>query len=113
MENILFNELVLRGYQVDVGTVRYAETVGNQKTEKQHEINFVVNMGMKKVYIQSAFRVDGPEKRKQEITPLLKSGDFFKKILVTSGNSKPHMDDHGILYMGVIPFLLDEQSLNA
>lgn len=113
MENILFNELVLRGYQVDVGTVRYAETVGNQKTEKQHEINFVVNMGMKKVYIQSAFRVDDPEKRKQEITPLLKSGDFFKKILVTSGNSKPHMDDHGILYMGVIPFLLDEQSLNA
>ena len=113
MENILFNELVLRGYQVDVGTVRYAETVGNQKTEKQHEINFVVNMGMKKVYIQSAFRVDDPEKRKQEITPLLKSGDFFKKILVTSGNSNPHLDDHGILYMGVIPFLLDEQSLNA
>ena len=111
MENILYNELILRGYAVDVGTVRYAETKGGRKTEKQHEIDFVVNLGMKKVYIQSAFRIDGDEKRRQEITPLLKSGDFFKKIVVTSGSTKPNMDDNGILYAGIIPFLLDKNSI--
>ena len=67
---------------------------------------------MKKVYIQSAFRIDAPEKRQQEILPLLKSGDFFKKIVVSSGSAKPHMDENGISYAGVIPFLLDDNSLN-
>lgn len=112
MENILFNELILRGYSVDVGAVRFAETKDGQKIEKQHEIDFVVNMGMKKVYIQSAFSIEDPQKRKQEITPLLKSGDFFKKIVVTGGNAKPHMDEHGITYMGIIPFLLNKDSLD-
>ena len=111
MENILYNELIRRGYAVDVGTVRFAETKAGRKVEKQHEIDFVVNLGMKKVYIQSAFRIDEEEKHRQEILPLLKSGDFFKKIVVTSGNSKPHMDDNGILYVGIIPFLLDNNSL--
>lgn len=111
MENILFNELILRGYNVDVGAVRYAETLDGKKIEKQHEIDFVVNMGLKKVYIQSAFSIDDPQKRSQEITPLLKSGDFFKKIVVTAGSAKPHMDEHGIFYMGIIPFLLDSNSL--
>lgn len=112
MENILFNELVLRGYAVDVGTVRFSETKDGKRIEKQHEIDFVVNMGMKKVYIQSAFRIDDPEKRRQETLPLLKSGDFFKKIIVTSGSAKPHMDENGILFVGVIPFLLDGNSLD-
>ena len=112
MENILFNELVLRGYSVDVGAVRFAEKKNGKKVERQHEIDFVVNMGMKKVYVQSAFSIDDPDKRQREILPLLKSGDFFKKIVVTSGNGKPHMDDNGILYTGVIPFLLDEDSLD-
>lgn len=112
MENILFNELVLRGYNVDVGTVRYAETKDGIKVERQHEIDFVVNMGMKKVYVQSAFRIEDPDKKKQEITPLLKSGDFFKKMVITSGSGKAHMDENGILYIGVIPFLLDRNSLD-
>ena len=112
MENILFNELILRGYNVDVGTVRYAEIKDGKKIERQHEIDFVVNAGMKKVYIQSAFRIEDSDKRKQEITPLLKSGDFFKKMVVTSGNSKVHMDENGILYVGIIPFLLDRDSLD-
>ena len=112
MENILFNELILRGYNVDVGTVRYAETKDGIKVEKQHEIDFVVNMGMKKVYVQSAFRIEDPDKKKQEITPLLKSGDFFKKMVVTAGNGKAHMDENGILYVGIIPFLLDRNSLD-
>ena len=112
MENILFNELTIRGYQVDVGTVRFAETKNGKKTEKQHEIDFVVNMGMKKVYIQSAFRMDDPAKREQELKPLLKSGDFFKKMVIIAGNSKPHLDDSGILITGIIPFLLDQNSLD-
>ena len=111
MENILYNELVLRGHTVDVGAVRFAEMQDGKKVEKQHEIDFVVNMGMKRVYVQSAFRIDDPEKRRQEILPLLKSGDFFKKIVVTSGSARPHMDENGILYAGVIPFLLDPDSL--
>lgn len=112
MENILYNELVLRGYSVDVGTVRYAETKSGVKLERQHEIDFVVNRGMKRVYIQSAFSVEGEEKKRQEITPLLKSGDFFKKMVITAGSAKAHMDESGILYMGIIPFLLDRNSLD-
>lgn len=112
MENILYNELVLRGYSVDVGTVRYAETKGGVKLERQHEIDFGVNRGMKRAYIQSAFSLDGEEKREQEITPLLKSGDFFKKMVITAGSAKAHMDENGILYMGIIPFLLDQNSLD-
>ena len=112
MENILYNELVRRGYSVDVGSVRFAVKQDGKKIEKQHEIDFVVNMGMRKVYIQSAFRIDDPEKRQQEILPLMKSGDFFRKIVVSSGSAKPHMDENGILYTGVIPFLLDEGSLD-
>jgi len=112
MENILFNELVIRGYSVDVGAIRFAQMKDGKKVEKMHEIDFVVNMGMKKVYIQSAFSIADPDKRQQEITPLLKSGDFFKKIVITSGNSKPHMDENGISYIGIIPFLLDPDSIN-
>ena len=113
MENILFNELLIRGCSVDVGTVRYAETKNGKKSETAHEIDFGVNMGMKKVYIQSAFSIAEEEKRKQEIMPLLKSGDFFKKIVVTAGSGKAHTDENGIVYVGIIPFLLDGDSLNA
>lgn len=113
MENILFNELVIRGYSIDVGSIRFAEIKDGKKVEKNHEIDFVVNMGMKKVYIQSAFSIADAEKRKQEITPLLKSGDFFKKIVVTAGNSKPHMDENGISYIGIIPFLLNPDSIDS
>ena len=111
MENIIFNELKIRGYNVDVGAVRYAESKDGKKVEKHHEIDFVVNMGMNRVYIQSALSVSDDEKKQQEITPLLKSGDFFKKIVVTDGNGKPHMDELGIQYTGVIPFLLDPNSI--
>lgn len=113
MENVLFNELIIRGYSVDVGAIRFAEMKDGKKIEKTHEIDFVVNMGTKKVYIQSAFSIADAEKKKQEITPLLKSGDFFKKIVVTAGNSKPHMDENGINYIGIIPFLLDPDSVET
>ena len=113
MENILFNELITRGYSVDVGAIRFAEKKDGKKVEKMHEIDFVVNTGLKKTYIQSAFSIADPDKLKQEITPLLRSGDFFQKIVVSAGNSKPHMDENGIYHMGVIPFLLNPDSIDA
>ncbi len=99
------------GHGVVVGAIRYAESKDGKKTEKHHEIDFVVNMGMNRVYIQSALSLSDDEKRQQEITPLRKSGDFFRKIVVTGGNSKPHLDEQGIQYTGVIPFLLDKDSM--
>ena len=108
MENAIYNELVVRGCSVDVGAVRFAQTRGGKKTDAMHEIDFVVNRGSDKLYIQSALSVDGPAKREQEVTPLLKSGDFFRKIVVAGGSALPHVDENGITYVGVIPFLLDE-----
>lgn len=73
-----------------------------------HEIDFVLNMGANRLYIQSALSVEDEAKRKQEIAPLIKSGDFFRKIVVTGGNRRPVTDENGITYVGIIPFLLDE-----
>ena len=109
MENILHNELVLRGFAVDVGSVRFTKTVaGRLLPERWHEIDFVVNRGSQKVYIQSAFSIHDAEKHQQEILPLLKSGDSFRKLVVTGGNTKMHTDENGISYVGIIPFLLEE-----
>jgi len=109
MENILHNELVLRGFAVDVGSVRFTKTVdGRLLPERWHEIDFVVNRGNQKVYIQSAFSIHDAEKHQQEILPLLKSGDSFRKLVVTGGNTKMHTDENGISYVGIIPFLLEE-----
>ncbi|HHW93647.1 MAG TPA: ATP-binding protein [Clostridiaceae bacterium] len=109
MENILHNELVLRGFAVDVGSVRFTKTVdGRLLPERWHEIDFVVNRGSQKVYIQSAFSIHDAEKHQQEILPLLKSGDSFRKLVVTGGNTKIHTDEKGISYVGIIPFLLEE-----
>lgn len=111
MENIIFNELVARGYSVDVGVAQVSSTKNGVQTKSNYEIDFVVNMGFNKIYIQSAFSIDDEEKKKQEIRPLMNSGDFFKKIVVVNGNQKRSTDENGITYIGVIPFLLDKDSL--
>ena len=107
MENAIYNELLRRGYGVDVGVV---ETVGKDKNgksvKKRSEIDFVVNLGQTKVYIQSAFAIPDQAKREQETYSLRHSGDFFKKIVVENGVAMPRTDDNGIVYVGVIPFLL-------
>ena len=108
MENAIYNELAVRGYSVDVGAVRFAQTRGGKKTDAMREIDFVVNRGADKLYIQSALNIDDPVKREQEIAPLLKSGDFFRKVVVVGGSALPHVDEKGIPYVGIIPFLLDE-----
>lgn len=108
MENILYNELVARGYSVDVGAVSFADRKAAKRGASMHEIDFVLNMGASRLYIQSALSVEDEGKRAQEIAPLLKSGDFFRKIVVTGGSRKPTYDENGIMYVGVIPFLLEE-----
>ena len=111
MENIIYNELISRGYLVDVGVIEIVETKEGHKTKKQCEIDFVVNKGTKKYYIQSALNVSDPDKLQTEIRPLKKTSDFFKKILIVKTSMKPWTDDDGILHLGLYDFLLNDDPL--
>lgn len=111
MENMLYNELLMRGLSVDVGVVEVLQTIDGKRKQSQYEIDFVVNTGKEKVYIQSALNVDDPEKRKQETFSLKHSGDFYRKIVVLDGNQRMWTDEDGIIYVGIIPFLLDVETL--
>ena len=105
MENVIFNELNARGCQVDVGVVAVSG--------RQHEIDFVVNRAPGKLYIQVALELPNPEKREQELLPLRKCDDFFRKMMIVSGYAPPHFTHDGILEVGVIPFLLDKKILDT
>ena len=111
MENIIYNELISRGYLVDVGVIEIVEIKEGHKTKKQCEIDFVVNKGTKKYYIQSALNVSDPDKLQTEIRPLKKTSDFFKKILIVKTSMKPWTDDDGILHLGLYDFLLNDDPL--
>ena len=113
MENAIYNELIRRGYNVDVGVVEHFGKVDGKTVKRQYEIDFVVNLGLKKVYVQSAFRIPDEEKRSQETAALRRSGDFFRKIVVTSGARRPLSDENGVVYVGVIPFLLNSALLEG
>lgn len=113
MENAIYNELIRRGYNVDVGVVEHYGKENGKTVRRQCEIDFVVNLGMKKVYVQSAFRISDDKKREQETKSLKWSGDFFRKIVVTSGTRRPLLDEDGIVYVGVIPFLLEPSILDG
>lgn len=108
MENMIYNELMRRGYSVDVGIVELSRTIDGKRKMSQYEIDFVVNAGNNKVYIQSALNIDTPAKRAQETFSLKNTGDFFRKIVVLDGNSKMWTDEDGVIYIGVIPFLLED-----
>ncbi|MDE6515492.1 MAG: ATP-binding protein, partial [Bacteroidales bacterium] len=108
MENMIYNNLIRRGYAVDVGIVELNRTVDGKRKMSQYEIDFVVNAGNSKVYIQSALNVDTPEKKAQETFSLRNTGDFFRKIVVLDGSRKPWSDEDGVMYVGVIPFLLED-----
>lgn len=112
MENVIFNELKVRGYSVDVGVVESKETIDGKRKLKQLEIDFVANKGSKKYYIQSAYEMPTEEKLKQEKRSLLKLRDSFKKIIVVKDNIRPQIDENGIVTMGLINFLLDQNSLD-
>ncbi len=108
MENMIYNELIRRGYSVDVGIVEVTRVIDGKRKQSQYEIDFVVNIGNSKVYIQSALNVDTPEKKAQETFSLRNTGDFFRKIVLLDGSRKLWTDEDGVMYMGVIPFLLDD-----
>lgn len=112
MENVLHNELVRRGLAVDVGVVETVETRNGRRAKSLREIDFVVNDGPRRTYIQSAWAIPDAEKRLAETLPLRKTGDFFRKIVVTGDLfEKPWTDETGIEYIGILPFLLDETFL--
>ena len=112
MENVLYNDLVRRGYDVDVGVVEVNTTGQDGKNvRKQLEVDFVANRGDERCYIQSALSIDDPEKKKQEIESLIRIPDSFKKIVVVKDYMKPWQDDNGIQYVGVEQFLLNEDFL--
>ena len=111
METIIYNELLCREYSVDVGVVEIVETNAGKRTKKQCEIDFVVNRGLKKYYIQSALSVSERAKLETELRPLKNTKDFFKKIIITKTSMRPWTDDDGILHLGLYEFLLNENSL--
>ena len=113
MENILYNELRLRGFNVDVGAVkkRSMDDEAGKRVSKQLEIDFVANLGRKRYYIQSAFRLADEEKERQEKASLLALHDSFKKILVVKDTIQPRTDNDGILTLGLFDFLMNEDSL--
>lgn len=112
MENIIYNELRRRGCKVDVGMVeqRFVDNDGKWQ-RKQLEVDFVVNEGNQRYYIQSALALPDEEKRKQEMGSLLRINDSFKKIIIVKDDIKPWRDENGILTMGLLDFLMNADSL--
>lgn len=112
MENIVYNELRMRGYSVDVGVVPIAEKNQNGKvTRKQLEVDFVCNLGSSRYYIQSAYALPDEAKRAQEIRPFRKIDDSFKKIIITKDMVPTYYDEYGILTVNIYDFLLDPKCL--
>lgn len=112
MENVIYNELRMRGYNVDVGVVPVAEkSPDGNVSRKQLEVDFVCNLGSSKYYIQSAYSIPDEAKRTQETRPFRKIDDSFRKILITRDIIRPYYDDFGILTMNIFDFLLDPASL--
>ena len=112
MENVIYNELRMRGFSVNVGNLTVVENEKTGKTvKKQLEVDFICNKGSRKYYIQSAYMLGTAEKMEQEIRPFLKINDSFKKIVITSDTPKPFYNDEGILMMNVYDFLLNANSL--
>ena len=109
MENIIYNELMIRGYNVDVGVVEIRD---ENKDRKQLEVDFVCNLGNKRYYIQSALNLETREKTLQEERPLMNINDNFKKIIVVKDNIKPWYTEEGILVIGVQEFLLNQNSMD-
>lgn len=109
MENIIFNELKIRDFNVDLGAITLNKT--NEKghgIRKQLEIDFLCNKGSKRYYILSAYAIPDQSKMEQELRSLMLTGDFFKKIIITKDAPAPYYNDDGVLVMSVYDFLLNE-----
>ena len=109
MENIIYNDLKARGFNVDIGVVEYFTKDNTGKTiRKDCEVDFIVNRGSQRVYIQSAYEIPDNAKMEQEKNSLRRINDSFRKIIITKDYMKPRTDDDGIIRMGIINFLLDD-----
>ena len=106
MENVIYNELRMKGFTVDVGLVEVREKRDGKLTYIQYEVDFIANNGIDKYYIQSAFAIDDEEKRQQELNSLLKIDDSFRKIVIVGSDIAEYTDDRGIRFMGLFQFLL-------
>lgn len=112
MENIIYNELLVRGFNVDVGVVEHSERDGSGKVvRKRLEVDFVCNRGNQRYYIQSAFAIPDSDKMQQEQKSLVHIGDSFKKMIVVKDRIKPWRNEEGIVVMGIMDFLLNPNSL--
>lgn len=114
MENIIYNELIIRGYNVDIGVVTISEkNENNNYVRKQLEVDFVCNLGYERYYIQSALNIDSIEKRQQEEKPLVNIDDSFRKIIIVRNNIKKWKDEKGVLILGLKEFLMDPESMKS
>ena len=111
MENVIYNELRMSGFAVDVGLVEVREMRDGKLTYIQYEVDFIANNGTDKYYIQSAFAIDDEEKRQQELNSLLKIDDSFRKIVIVGNDIAEYTDDKGIRFMGLFQFLLKGLSI--
>lgn len=112
MENLLYNELVYRGFNVDVGVVeKYSPNQSGSYSKKNYEVDFVANKGSERIYIQSAYSIDEESKKEQEERSLKEIDDSFKKVIVTYDSVKPYYNTNGFLIIGLFDFLLDEMLL--
>ena len=105
MENVIFNELICRGYSVDVGVVEHRKKVDDRYQYFQYEVDFIATNGNEKFYIQSAFEMGTDEKRDQELNSLTRISDSFRKIVIEGADIMPYTDEKGIQYMGLFQFL--------
>ena len=112
MENIIYNELVFRGYQVDVGIVEVNVTENGRSMREQLEVDFVVNLGNRRYYIQSAYAIPNQEKMQREQASLIHIPDSFKKIIVVAGNSPLWRNEEGVMIINLFDFLLKSNSLD-
>lgn len=113
MENIIYNELIIRGFNVDIGIVeKYTKNSNGQNTIALLEIDFVCNKGSKRYYVQSAFSIPDSSKMIQEQSPLDRTNDSFKKVIIVQDNVAPWHNDKGYLIINIIDFLLDKNSLD-
>lgn len=113
MENIIYNELKIRGYNVDIGVVESVELNKKGNTiKKKYEVDFIATRGDNKYYIQSALDISSSEKKLQEKKSLMNIKDFFKKIIIVKDDIKPRKDDNGITIVGIYNFLLEEKSID-
>ena len=113
MENLLYNELIYRGFNVDVGIVeKYVQNQSNSYSKKNFEVDFVANKGSQRFYIQSVYFIDEDSKMEQEVRALREIDDSFKKVIVSYDSVKPYYNDNGFLIIGLLDFLIDENSLS-